>query len=238
MEKPKINLYSYFSRKEQFDFDRETYDCAVIFINISGSFQYRINSSAPYVAKAGEVVYCPPFCSFQRKVITPIELHMIKFEGSLPRGEYIVNSRIRDDLKAISYITLSKEPEGDPVLAHYCRDIIYALSHKADGFNTAPIIKFINENYNRPISNADLCDVLHCSEVSMISQIKSLTGKTPKQYINEKRIEAAKEILLSSDSPIAEVSLHCGFDDALYFSKVFRKHTAMSPSEFKSKFRL
>ncbi len=238
MEKPKIKLYFYFPDKKRFDFDRETYDCSVLFINVSGSFQYRINNSAPAIAKPGDIIYCPPQCSFQRKTITPIEMHMVKFEGTLPRGEYVINSRIRDDLKAISHISLALHPEEDPLLAHYLRDIIYTLTVKSSGSQAVPIIKYMDENYHLPISNAALCKIIHCSEVSLIAQVKALTGKTPKQYINERRIERAKEILLSSDISVSEAAVRCGFEDPLYFSKAFSKATGMSPSRFKSKYRI
>ena len=82
MENPKIKLYFHFSHKEHFVYERETYDCSVLFINVSGSFQYRINNSALATVNPGEIVYCPPFCSFWRKTLSPVELHMIKFEGT------------------------------------------------------------------------------------------------------------------------------------------------------------
>ncbi len=238
MEKTKINLYAYFANKERFDFDKETYDCSVLFINVSGSFQYRINSSAPAIVGPGEIVYCPPHCTFSRKVISPVELHMIKFSGLLPRGDYMINSRIRDDLKAIASQKLSKDPESDPIFAHYLRDIIYSLTLKYDSAATAPIIKFMNENYHRQIENSELCSIIHCSEVSLIAQVRALTGKTPQQYITEKRIENAKENLLSTDLSMKEIAVACGFEDPLYFSKVFKKQTGMPPSEFKTKFKI
>lgn len=238
MEKPKIKLYFHFPNKARFDFDRETYDCSVLFINISGSFQYRINNSPIATANPGDIIYCPPMCSFQRKTISPIDMHMIKFEGALPRGNYIINSRIRDDLKAISYTHFERYPDEDSPLAHYLRDIIYTLMEKQHNPVISPIIKYMDENYHTAISNATLCSIMHCSEVSLISQVRALTGKTPRQYITERRIERAKEILLSTDSPISEVSVICGFEDPLYFSKAFKKHTGLSPSKFKAKFRL
>ena len=238
MEKPKIKLYFYFPNKPQFDFDRETYDCAVLFINIRGSFQYRINSSQVAIAKPGDIIYCPPHCSFQRKTISPIELHMIKFEGLLPRGEYTINSRIRDDLKSISHTSFARHPEEDAVLAHYLRDIIYTLTEGENKSVVSPVIKYMDENYHADISNSKLCSIAHCSEVSLIAQVKALTGKTPKQYINERRIERAKELLLSSKSPVSEIAALCGFEDPLYFSKAFKKHTGKSPMQFKSRYRI
>lgn len=238
MEKTKIFLYAHFNKKEKFEYPKETYDCGVLFINESGSFQYRINNQQPAVINAGEAVYCPKGSTFHRKVITPVDLHMIKFEGTLPRQEFTINSRIKDNLKQLSVYIFNTEPEETPLVAHYCRDILYSLPQEQAGGKQEPILKYINDNLFKKLKNSDLNKILHCSEVSLISHVKSLTGKTPQQYISEKRVEAAKEMLLSGDEPISAVAAQCGFEDPLYFSKVFKKIVGMSPSEFKIKFKI
>lgn len=238
MEKTKINLFAHFSNKEEFLYDKESYDCSVLFILVAGSFQYRINSSSPCIAKAENIIYCPPNSTFYRKIIEPVDLYMIKFEGALPQREYTVNSRIRSSLRALGYVGFTRSPEEEPVVSHYCRDIIYTLLNVNETYSPVPILKYVHENLHKPLKNSDLCDILHCSEVSLISQFKSLTGKTPQQYVTEKRIEAAKDALLSTPIAIAQIAGLCGFEDPLYFSKVFKKSTGFSPSEFKNKFKL
>ena len=53
----------------------------------------------------------------------------------------------------------------------------------------------------------------------------------------EERIEKAKEMLISSDHPIKEISNTVGFNDQLYFSKLFYKYEGLSPTEFRKKAR-
>ncbi len=238
MEKPKIKLYFYFPKKEKFDFDKETYDCSVLFLNVAGSFQYRIGNQPLEEAQPGDIIFCPRDTVFQRKTLSPIELHMIKFDGSLPKRNYRITSRIHDDLKVISHKSFARYPDIDELLEHYICDIIYTLSEESIPSPVMPIIKYMNENCHLPITNKTLCDMLHCSEVSLISQVKALTGKTPRQYINDRRIERAKEILLSRDIPVSAVAAQTGFEDPFYFSKAFSKATGMSPSKFKSKFTI
>lgn len=56
---------------------------------------------------------------------------------------------------------------------------------------------------------------------------------TPQQYLLRLRMEKAEEILRnSSDRPIAEVALQCGFYDAHYFSRLFRTRFGCTPSEY------
>lgn len=63
---------------------------------------------------------------------------------------------------------------------------------------------------------------------------KAETGKTPLYYLTDLRIERAKQLLVTSvyDS-IETVSGKCGFDDSFYFSTCFKKHTGMSPFQYR-----
>ena len=52
------------------------------------------------------------------------------------------------------------------------------------------------------------------------------------QFVNNKKIELAKKLLEDGDAKIYEISDNLGFESAFYFSKVFKKHTGLSPREF------
>lgn len=59
---------------------------------------------------------------------------------------------------------------------------------------------------------------------------------SPKQYLLKVRMDKAKE-LLASPLTIEQVASSVGFNDALYFSKQFRKATGMPPSEYRAALR-
>ena len=52
-------------------------------------------------------------------------------------------------------------------------------------------------------------------------------------YIARIRIEKAKEYMKSKNSNLTEIAFMVGYDDYTYFNKVFRKHTGISPREYK-----
>lgn len=60
-------------------------------------------------------------------------------------------------------------------------------------------------------------------------------GVSPVQYLNTQRIEKAKEFLLSNSMSISTIARLVGFDDPLYFSRVFKKHTGIAPQMFYQK---
>ncbi|WP_298532866.1 AraC family transcriptional regulator [uncultured Algibacter sp.] len=68
---------------------------------------------------------------------------------------------------------------------------------------------------------------------------KQLTNLTPMRYLNIRRLEMAKKILLEHPKlTISEVAYTCGFTTSQYFSTVFKKHEKSSPNEYRSRFHV
>ena len=94
-------------------------------------------------------------------------------------------------------------------------------------------LHYFEENYNKDIS-VEQYAVEHLMSVNwFINCFKNVVKMTPMQYIMSLRISAAKGYLYSTNKSIAEISYAVGYSNALYFSRVFRKHTGYSPSEYR-----
>ena len=61
--------------------------------------------------------------------------------------------------------------------------------------------------------------------------------KTPKQIIDERIVLESKRLLVHSSMAIKEVAYELGYDEPTNFVKYFRKHTALTPSEFREQFK-
>ena len=83
---------------------------------------------------------------------------------------------------------------------------------------------------------AELAEMYNMSEGHFIRQFKSFTGYTPLEYRSRKVVENAKSLLSGTDMPITDISESLGFEDPLYFSRVFKKNAGMSPREYRKKF--
>ncbi|WP_018757265.1 AraC family transcriptional regulator [Paenibacillus terrigena] len=105
--------------------------------------------------------------------------------------------------------------------------------------NTKSLIKlnalldFIHLNYARKISGADIEQEFACNFDYMNRVFSQVTGHTITKYINQVRINHAKELLDATHLSIGEVGYLVGLEDPYYFSKVFKKYVGMSPSEYK-----
>ncbi|MGH7951549.1 MAG: helix-turn-helix transcriptional regulator [Limisphaerales bacterium] len=63
------------------------------------------------------------------------------------------------------------------------------------------------------------------------------TGLSPHQYLLEFRLVRARNLLAETELPIKEVALHTGFNDELYFSRLFRQKLNVTPSQWRSRSR-
>ena len=66
---------------------------------------------------------------------------------------------------------------------------------------------------------------------------REVAGCAPNQFLIEARLSYAERMLENGVLSIAEVAHRCGFPDEFYFSRLFRKHRLISPSDFRGSFR-
>ncbi len=106
--------------------------------------------------------------------------------------------------------------------------------------NTAFITK-VRDIITTAIDNPDMGSTFIASKMNLSQRqlnrkIKSVTGVDTSSLIREIRIARAKELLCSTDIPVTEVGERCGFDSASYFSKIFKQHTKLTPSDYRKAF--
>lgn len=90
------------------------------------------------------------------------------------------------------------------------------------GMNALKIpVDYIRQNYMLDISLRQLADVSHLSVSALERRFNKYMAKTPKQFINEVRLEKARRLLLETDLPIAQIASETGFSDHSYFSQKF-----------------
>ena len=96
-------------------------------------------------------------------------------------------------------------------------------------------IAYMHKFYSGNITIEDICKEIYLSVSHFKRVFKNKTGKTPYQFLTEIRIEKAKGMLKVKDYSIYEIARLCGFVNSGNLSSVFKKHTNMSPSEYKKK---
>lgn len=97
----------------------------------------------------------------------------------------------------------------------------------------AEAVSWFGENYNKKLSVEHYAEEHHISVNHFIRSFKQYTGMTPGQYITSVRITNAQSLLERGDYNIREIAAIVGYEDALYFSRVFHRQVGMSPTEYR-----
>ena len=112
------------------------------------------------------------------------------------------------------------------------------LEHMPDNVFVSHVDQLIIRNLSNPEFNANtITDILHLSRTQLDRRMKQMVGKTLSAYLLDRRMMYARELLLTSDMPIVDVAVKCGFDDTSYFSRVFRNYHSKTPSEVRKEER-
>ncbi|WP_386697977.1 arabinose operon transcriptional regulator AraC [Lonepinella sp. MS14436] len=95
------------------------------------------------------------------------------------------------------------------------------------------VCSFINEQLAEPLEIDTLAQQVYLSSSRLSHLFKQQMGVSLVQYKEMQRITEAKKLLYFSNMSVSTIAKSIGYDDALYFSKVFKKHTALSPIQFR-----
>ena len=94
-------------------------------------------------------------------------------------------------------------------------------------------VQYFHNNYNKPISIEEFAASQHMSVSWFIRNFKEYTNSTPAQYLLSLRISNAQTLLETTSYNVTEIADIVGYDNPLYFSRIFKKQVGLSPSEFR-----
>jgi YesN/AraC family two-component response regulator len=212
------------------------------------------------VGKGGVVLYKPnePQC-YDYKLQDKPDIYWIHFTGCKAdqfletlelTKENPIQLQINEDLselfeKIITELRMGRYLNTE-MTEVYFRQLLISISrinHMDDitkqSYNSLfdEVINHFNREYQSNINIADYAANQHISCSWFIREFKGYTGYSPKQFITNLRIQHAKELLNNLYLSVNDVSELVGYDNQLYFSRIFRKNTGMSPSEYRDKER-
>lgn len=93
-------------------------------------------------------------------------------------------------------------------------------------------IVYIRNNYSRKLSLQEISEAVYYDKYNLCKEFKRYTGKTVFEYLNEYRAQVAKDFLYNGYN-VSETAALCGFEDASFFNKVFKRYMGKSPSFYK-----
>jgi AraC-like DNA-binding protein len=95
------------------------------------------------------------------------------------------------------------------------------------------LIDYIDNNYVKKYNRMELAKQFELNEDYIGQIFKKKTGSTISNYINMKRINASKDLLLNSNSKIIDIAYHIGFESLVHFHREFKKNTGTTPKNYR-----
>ncbi|MBQ7339638.1 MAG: helix-turn-helix transcriptional regulator [Clostridia bacterium] len=102
-----------------------------------------------------------------------------------------------------------------------------------DKLSVNQIISYLSDNFIEKITLDELAFIFKTNRSTLCSEFKNFTGKTINEFLNLKKLEIAKHKILSTDKTFTEIAEELNFDSIHYFTRFFKKHTGLSPKEFR-----
>ena len=210
----------YLIHKPVFDeIEKDNYDRIILYLSDDFLRKYELLDAFDKAREIGSFVVRFPgdistelFDRFQ-KIQNDIENEDKEYAGKLLTRIDVLKAMISFNKACI------KEDFGFKPEARYNRKVI-------------EIISYVTENLSKDLSIDFLADNFYMSKYHMMRIFKNETGYSIHQYISEKRILMARNLILSG-MPATTACLECGFKDYSSFSRAFKNQLGVLPSDLK-----
>lgn len=126
-------------------------------------------------------------------------------------------------------------------------DLCYKLQEAIDIFNgcifeytqaknndaVKKAIRYIVSNFSMPLTLEAVAEHVHLNPAYFSTLFKRSTGSSFREYLNMIRIEESKRLLSNTEYSLIDIAVAVGYENQSYFSKVFKKHTGLTPGQFR-----
>lgn len=109
--------------------------------------------------------------------------------------------------------------------------------HSAHSAALAPVFDYMETHYNENIPLKELAALAYLSPTYFSRVFRESTGSTVTEYMQNKRIYHAIEMLQTSNKPITSISEECGYTDVKHFTRLFKRIIGMAPSEYRKRLK-
>lgn len=221
---------------------------STLIIKHKGKSEYVVGKKK-YLADTDNIVFLPAGTNYSLYVCEQGPCTIIEFDGECDKSDVceFFTGADKDILATVKSILHYWKLRG-PAYHSKCLSELYALITQLSTAHSYTYslagkyriihksVKYIENNYRREdLYTPDLAKMSGIGETYYRSIFLSVFSVAPAKYIQNYRIEKAKELLVNSSGSIEDIALAVGFANSSYFCKVFKSTVGITPSEFAAK---
>ncbi len=154
--------------------------------------------------------------------VSKIHDHIEELSDAYEEAQSALNHSLFEKSEKLNFYTEDMKNEAMPIISYDTKQHLVKES-----------LEYIDKHFQEQMSVSDISRALGTSASYLSRIFKESTGETLIRTMNHKRIEKAKEYLTETDFKVYEVADILGFENVTYFSRFFKKHTGMSPKDYK-----
>lgn len=207
-----------------------------------GSFSVE-RGDTKFIVRANEGALFKKGTLYHRTVLEPVSMYLFRYksENHAFGSEHVTfkdKQRLTTTLTMLEELDKKVYRDDFEYRNHLFCDLImqYQMENAQTESIDEPIeraISKINTLLHQSIDLSLIADESGLSYVQFLRRFKAFSGLTPSEYINELRLQKAKQLLTDTSLLVKDIAFSCGFENEYYFSNFFKKHTALSPSAFR-----
>lgn len=129
-------------------------------------------------------------------------------------------------IKKIAFELLEFMLETVPLNENY-------IDKQTDMLSIKPTLQYIENNFANKITIDCLAKTVNMSQTRFHVAFKKIMGISPIKYVIQERLRQSQRLLLMKDLTISEIAMRCGYEDQFFFSKLFKQHIGIPPSEYR-----
>jgi len=200
-----------------------------------------------FILKKNDAILLPPDKEHQRlEGNSPVQYVSFNFtkndNAEIPRDicmRGVISSQIRKLIDAFPHAHLSPHyrcrEKAANILNYILLEILSGETPGSNNIHVDKIIRYIDENITQKLTLTSVSKEFNLSREYTCELFKKETGKTLTNYINERKIHVAKELISGGKMSLSQVATFMGYSDYTYFSRVFKKYFNISPVQIQKK---
>ncbi len=208
---------------------------------LSGRLEYIIDG-VEYVVCENDMIFLSAGALRQRRSL-PVPTQYVSFNFLSDNNEMLdfpilmqgaVSKDIRGILSVFSQEKLSllyhSKEKATCVLNYILYELLDNKKLGSNNYHITKALRYIHENIKKPITLDNLSNYLHLTREYTATLFKKELGKTVSEYVNEKKMQIAKDMISEGAWELRDIAEQLGYENYGYFSRLFKKQFNILPS--------